>query len=282
MSLDPPIHNAAGNPLHGLPQFLYSYHARGDFQSRLMAQNYNVPPASIPQSPSRFPAPARGPAPTLSTYPQRTNETASLPALTNGASSQADSSLCTDDASSVLGPTRNFLETDQDGALRNDVPEQRQRTVFPCCFYFLRCVYYFYDMEEWKTHCLSHFHRHEPPATVRCPYCDAFGPRRYNSGPIAWEERMRHIAEHHIQEGLVQRRPRPDFDLFLHLWQRRIINDAQYVELKGNHILSDAPAPYTVTQGLQADERRRSEQRRQIRRGDRSAGNQAPPRTSRE
>lgn len=124
-----------------------------------------------------------------------------------------------------------------------------QRPVFECCFWFLNCSYLSNNQEEWQIHCLSHFRGEEPPKSVKCPLCDDF---KYTSenGWYSWSLRMDHVAYHHSVLGDTLRTSRPDFHLFQHLWQKRIIDDADLKELKGgNHNLTRQPNNFTVTNG---------------------------------
>jgi hypothetical protein len=58
---------------------------------------------------------------------------------------------------------------------------------------------------------------------------------------------MRHVAGHHLV-GTGLRASRPDFHLFQHLWQKRLIDDQDLKELKGgNHNLVRPPENFTVT-----------------------------------
>ena len=124
-----------------------------------------------------------------------------------------------------------IVEPDESGALIQVIPKTTPKTTYPCCFYFLRCDHSFDSIEDWETHCLSHFRGHSPPKTVQCPYCDWFGIRTFNNASEAWQTRIRHIVYHHDQEGLTIREARPDFRLFRHLWNKKIINGDQLQSL---------------------------------------------------
>ncbi|KAF2741159.1 hypothetical protein EJ04DRAFT_518332 [Polyplosphaeria fusca] len=127
-------------------------------------------------------------------------------------------------------------------------PNQVRQPVFECSFWFLGCSYISTDQEEWRTHCLSHFRGEEPPKSVQCPLCEDFR-HTYDNGWTAWHYRMEHVAYHH-QMGVTLRASRPDFHLFQHLWQKRLIDDQDLKELKGgNHNLTRPPSNFTVTNG---------------------------------
>lgn len=125
-------------------------------------------------------------------------------------------------------------------------PNQIRQPAFECSFWFLSCSYISYDKEEWRTHCLSHFRGEEPPKSVQCPLCEDF---KYtcDDGWTSWDYRMEHLAYHHLL-GTTLRTSRPDFHLFHHLWQKRLIDDQDLKELKGgNHNLTRMPSNFTET-----------------------------------
>ncbi|ORY06231.1 hypothetical protein BCR34DRAFT_444039, partial [Clohesyomyces aquaticus] len=124
---------------------------------------------------------------------------------------------------------------------------------FECSFWFLNCPYISEDKEQWQEHCLSHFRGEEPPKSVQCPLCSEFKYTCEN-GWQSWDYRMDHIAYHHLL-GHTLRTSRPDFHLFQHLWQKRLIDDQDLKELKGgNHNLNRTPGNFTVTNGRRGRE----------------------------
>jgi hypothetical protein len=142
----------------------------------------------------------------------------------------------------------------------NGVLEQRvtqiQQPAFECCFWFLKCSYISNDQEEWATHCLSHFRGEEPPKSVQCPLCDQF-QYTCDNGWTSWNQRMEHVGFHHSILGETLRASRPDFHLFQHLWQKRLIDDQDLEELKGgNHNLTCPPSNFVVTNGRRGREAR--------------------------
>ncbi|KAF2727919.1 2-methylcitrate dehydratase PrpD [Polyplosphaeria fusca] len=123
---------------------------------------------------------------------------------------------------------------------------QIRRPTFECSFWFLSCSGIFDHQNEWITHTLSHFRGEEPPKTVTCPLCDEFTSTCEN-GWKSWQNRQDHVASHHLQ-GMTLRTSRPDFHLFQHLWQKRLIDDQDLKELKGgNHNLTRPPIINKVT-----------------------------------
>ena len=264
----PPEHGwENANHLEGITHTIDQFGRQPDFQARFAAQYY-----SMAEAVDRSPA-------TSSMQMTRNNliqppvTAVSLPELSSGGRSRTESSICTDDASRVRGYNSDILEPNEEGALSQDVPEHRPTVQLPCCFSFLRCSYWSSDMDEWYTHCSSHFHGQPPPTRVQCPYCDI----PFRQGSDAWEARMHHIADHHIQSGAALGQPRPDSQLFSYLWEQRLITDAQLQELRVHHYLSNAPSYYTVTQGSSVDDRRRPESQRERRRGDRRADRRVLP-----
>ncbi|KAF2655742.1 hypothetical protein K491DRAFT_746400, partial [Lophiostoma macrostomum CBS 122681] len=115
-------------------------------------------------------------------------------------------------------------------------PKPKRQPGHECTFWFLACPYVSIDFEEWKTHCLSHFRGEEPPKSVQCPLCDDFKLTADN-GWVSWDYRQDHLADHCLG-GQSLRSGRPDFHLFQHMWQTRLIDDRDLKELKGgNHYL---------------------------------------------
>jgi hypothetical protein len=138
------------------------------------------------------------------------------------------------------------LLEDNNGVLEQRLTQIRQ-PAYECSFWFLSCSYISYDQEEWATHCLSHFRGEEPPKSVQCPLCDQF-QYTCDNGWISWKERMEHVGFHHSILGETLRTSRPDFHLFQHLWQKRLIDDQDLKELKGgNHNLTRPPSNFVVT-----------------------------------
>ncbi|KAF2851059.1 hypothetical protein T440DRAFT_373212, partial [Plenodomus tracheiphilus IPT5] len=118
--------------------------------------------------------------------------------------------------------------------------------IYECAFWFLGCGALFAARHEWETHCLSHFRGQEPPRSVQCPLC-AWSAAR-DDGAHAWHLRMQHLADAHTMRGQTLRTSRPDFRLFQHLWQKRLIDDHDLKELQGgNHNLTRLPGNYVET-----------------------------------
>ncbi|KAF2447006.1 hypothetical protein P171DRAFT_519334 [Karstenula rhodostoma CBS 690.94] len=191
----------------------------------------------------------------------QSNASTQAPSLSNfSEATPTETSISTGQASFFTGGVP-LLEDDNGVLVR---PQHTCRTpVYECAFWFLRCSYISNSMEEWHTHCLSHFRGEEPPRSVGCPLCD--WEHLSDDGKIAWDRRMDHIAYEHFQRGQTLKTSRPDFGLFHHLWNKRLIDDQDLKELKGgNHNLTRVPLNFTVTgTGRRDRDGRRQPQRTQ-------------------
>lgn len=149
-----------------------------------------------------------------------------------------------------------FLEEENDGVLVQR-PELRP-TLYRCPFFFLPCSYQSTDEEEWRTHCLSHFRRKPPPRSVQCCMCTGWSAT-YETGKQAWQVKMDHLAWH-AQRGQDVRNSPPDFHLFQHLWQQRVIDDCELQQLRNPpHCLTQVASSdrrWTSTEGGHRDGRR--------------------------
>lgn len=189
---------------------------------------------------------------------QPSNASTYPPSLLYSEATPTESSISTGLASRFSGVP---LLEEVDGVLERR-PNQIRQPVFECSFWFLSCSYISHDQAEWATHCLSHFRGEEPPRSVQCPLCEDFQYTGDN-GWISWKLRMEHVADHHLM-GHTLRTSRPDFHLFQHLWQKRLIDDQDLKELKGgNHNLTRPPANFIETNGRRGHGREPRGQRRQ-------------------
>lgn len=152
------------------------------------------------------------------------------------------------------------LLEDNNGVL--ELPRtQIQTPLYECVFWFLSCRYISHSQEEWTTHCESHFRGEDPPQTVQCPLCDL--KWFHADGRASWGAKMQHLAEHTML-GQTLRTSRPDFDLFHHLWRKRLIDDQDYKELLGgNHNLRTPPGNFVETNGRERPRDRERRHRRQ-------------------
>ncbi|KAL5416703.1 hypothetical protein PMIN06_001799 [Paraphaeosphaeria minitans] len=191
----------------------------------------------------------------------QSNASTQAPSLANfSEATPTETSISTGQASFFTGGVP-LLEDDNGVLVR---PQHTCRTpMYECAFWFLRCSYISNNMEEWHTHCLSHFRGEDPPRSVRCPLCE--WEYLGDDGKIAWDRRMDHIAYEHFQRGQTLKTSRPDIGLFHDLWNKRLIDDQDLKELKGgNHNLTRDPHPFSVTgTGRRDRDRRRQPQRTQ-------------------
>ncbi|OAX77908.1 hypothetical protein ACJ72_07788 [Emergomyces africanus] len=122
-------------------------------------------------------------------------------------------------------PARYALEQDADGNLTAP-PEISNPGLGHCCFFHvLDCDEIFTDVNEWKTHVLSHFRLHPAPTTAQCPAC------QYRiSDPdhgIAWRKMLTHLADQHLKQGYPIQNACPDFETMKHLYCANIITREQ-------------------------------------------------------
>ncbi|OMP83918.1 hypothetical protein BK809_0001301 [Diplodia seriata] len=130
---------------------------------------------------------------------------------------------------------------------RLEQPQMSTMPVYECTFNFLGCHFQTTDETEWRLHSFGHFHGNTPPRSVICLLCG--WEFDHVDGDTAWDARLDHLAAH-VRVGQATDKAPPDFTLIRHLWQKRIIDDAEYKELKGCGSLSvprpdisDVPAP---------------------------------------
>ncbi|KAL9596164.1 MAG: hypothetical protein Q9219_005984 [cf. Caloplaca sp. 3 TL-2023] len=160
----------------------------------------------------------------------RDSATQDLAALTRASSLRSSASIATSMGARHLD-TVPLLEQDQGGALVAG-PNRRSR-ILECPFNLLFCDECFADSNyrEWILHSLTHFHGVEPPRLNKCCFCE----RTFASedGIRSWHERMDHVFLHH-RLGHSLSCARPDFQLYRYLWNKRVISDADYRDIKGN------------------------------------------------
>lgn len=165
-------------------------------------------------------------------------------AHTNAEDTVTESSISTGLASQFTGVP---LLDDNNGVLERPLVHTRA-PYYQCVFWFLECEHLSRDEEQWGTHCLSHFRGEEPPATARCPLCE--WTTQCEDGWTAWSSRMEHLASSHLTRGETLKNCRPDFDLFQHLWRKRLIDEQDLKELMGgNHNLTHKPSNFVTTNG---------------------------------
>lgn len=182
-------------------------------------------------------------APAIFYHPTASTGTPSLYSSTlNTDNSTLDESINTDLADHLAGfPTLQ----EENGILVQPLSEV-WAPEYGCVFWFLNCQYLSRDREEWQTHCLSHFRGEDPPRSVLCPLCE--WETSSDEGSSAWDSKLQHLAEDHFHFGQNLSTSRPDFHLYHHLWQKRLIDDQDLKELKGgNYNLTRAPSTFVTT-----------------------------------
>jgi hypothetical protein len=92
----------------------------------------------------------------------------------------------------------------------------------------LRCriVYTAEQFEDWYDHSLSHFGSHRPPKHTICIFCTATfeSENRLDS----WRDRMEHIADHFIEDGLRIESSLPDFNVVKYFRKKGLISQRDY------------------------------------------------------
>jgi hypothetical protein len=167
-----------------------------------------------------------------------------VPSLTSAQTARSGSSAHTGDNASAL--EHRLLEEGSDGALREPDRFHLATDGFPCSFWFLLCSKCFDNMEDWDSHCQSHFHG-VLPSSSSCPFtgCEwsfrsPSGGTTSISGRAAWTARIGHIQVEHQGVGVVDVGRRPDNSLIAHLWRNRAIDNIQMKELrKHGHLMVD-------------------------------------------
>lgn len=162
----------------------------------------------------------------------RDSMTQDLAALT-----MASSVVSPESVSSSMGArqldNQPLLEQDQAGALI--VGPLRRSKVLECPFNLLCCFEAFADTDarEWILHSLTHFGHVGPPSSNRCCFCDAVFDS--HDGVRSWHNRMNHVFLHH-RLGHSLSCARPDFQLYIYLWNHHVITDADYRDIRGNSV----------------------------------------------
>lgn len=172
-----------------------------------------------------------------------------VPGLTRSTSAASSAASIDTDLASFLDATR-LLEDDGDGNLV--VPNTRRPDCdYTCIFHAIDCIETFECFEQWKTHCLSHFRGKPIPQQGRCSLCD-FSTESVQPG-AAWHRLLHHIAIRHFENGETLATSRPDFELYRHLFNHRIITFAQFKSLqmapsptRPNFVPPRAPSPPSV------------------------------------
>lgn len=187
------------------------------------------------------------------------------PSLASFSTRWSDTTVRTSEADPVIKP--GLLPEDEYGILGAPFPAAPQSAELKCIFEPLRCDYTSNDVEEWRIHCTSHFRGQKLPRRVLCGVCE--WSHSVATGDDAWTARLEHLIDcHRYQHGL-QYHIRRDELLYEHLFNVRLISNAQYQALVRHGCLDGSEAPFVMTQGLSADRRREGRGPRSVFKDDR-------------
>lgn len=142
---------------------------------------------------------------------------------------------------------KDFLDESPNETEAFTVSKVSRRQALYCPFTFLDCaeVYDFSRISTWKEHCKKHFRGLKAPVTALCPLCGMrFEDKCGDHVPGAWDLMLRHLAHSHFSKGQTLATARPDFDLYVHMWKRRLISDTTLRSLN----LNPSPRSYDAEQ----------------------------------
>jgi hypothetical protein len=235
-----------------------------------VAQAYSYPedPASIPRSPPSIQSSMALTAQSVSSLDSAFTQ--SIPSLSSGSSSASDSSLRSSAASDAVRPGLFDDEESYVSSTRSDIqadnasnPVEQQPKGVACLFGFLDCRETFTNVDWWNQHCKSHFKGKAPPRQLRCPYSSCTWITSGQNGEDAWDQRWEHIdLEHDVLSNGGALREEPSVQLFQHLWNARIITEAELQELRKCGRLGSDRTSFVVAERRDRHERPRKASRR--------------------
>jgi hypothetical protein len=210
-----------------------------DFHERFTARQYSFPDAAVSDLPSSADSESiTSSMAALSISASHSSAFTSRlsagypPSLISQSTLRSHQSARTSRADSFL----NLETLDENADGTSDGANIQPHRVLPCCFSFLSCTFESRNLEQWDTHCKSHF-RGRVPRFLDCPFrCD--WTREAATGEEAWQARMIHIWSDHGLHGLVDTGRKPSSLLIHHLWKEDIIDRAQVKELRTTGRLS--------------------------------------------
>ena len=234
----------------------------------VQAYSYPGDPASTPRSPPSIQSSMALTAQSVASLDS--NFTRSVPSLSSGSSSASDSSLrisaasgavrpgLFDDEESYVSSTRSNVQTDNASN-----PVEQQPKGVACLFGFLNCRETFTNVDMWNLHCKSHFKGKAPPKQLRCPYPSCVWSNSREDDVDAWDQRWEHIDQEHdvLSRGGVLCEE-PNVQLFQHLWNARIITEAELQELRKCGRLCSDHTSFVVQERPDRHERPRKSSRR--------------------
>jgi len=250
----------AGLQTRSLQSVMHDWQVNNEagFQQRCAAQGYSFPNSADSQP--RYVRALESDTMSLA-MSARSHSTAtgssrlSAPSFGSYSTAPSSSSAQTGRADSII--QANVLE-DLDSSFQ-ELAVQRTPT-FQCCYSFLGCSYASPDLKEWDTHCQYHL-RGNLPKSTRCPFqCEWDVTAR--TGQEAWSRRWAHIIHDHSTTQRFMPCRKPDPGLLRHLWNCRIISDAELKELREQGCLAERPAaqgelPAAYLRSARTDNRRR-------------------------
>jgi len=212
---------------------------------RLFARSHTpLSHTASPASPILLPLPR---SIVLSTSRISSRYSTATPSLSSSVRTGPTESVATSAAQPKLYST--FRRIGDDGEFLDEEEAVLGSCKLSCLFYFLGCTESFDDAEPWISHCGSHLLGHQPPE-IQCPFC----LEESIEGPGAWEYTMKHIA-HHLQKGQTIQLDK-DQALFTYLWQKSIIDEQEYRELKQTSHLEPGSRIYTRTESKRHERKR--------------------------
>ena len=235
-----------------------------DFHERVLAGQYRFPEAVVRDlQPLKQPERATSSmavsvATTQSSAFVSSRSAPYTPSLVSCSTWRSEQSARTSRADSVL--VFEVLGEDAEGA--DEEVNPRPQRVLPCSFSFLGCDFTFRSLEQWDTHCKSHFYE-SLPRSVDCPFhCDWTWEAA--TGEQAWRARVVHVWSEHRHQGVVDTTRRPNSWLIQHLWREGIIDNAQQKELRANGRLTGSQ-PFLRSAGPTHENRMRRRTRAAVR-----------------
>lgn len=126
-----------------------------------------------------------------------------------------------------------------------------------CLFSFLGCSKVFLDPIACHDHSKSHFQGATPPKTMRCLHSDCDWLIARQHGEETWQATWSHlVCEHNLPGRLINPWKRPDILMIQYLYNIRVIDGAQYQELREYGQLGLDTGAYHTTEGREKHERR--------------------------
>lgn len=228
-----------------------------DFQQRFNTSRYSFPLSqqAVPRYTPSVASDTSSMAMTAysrSSYGSHFSSSSGTPSLiSSSGQSTGRCSVGTGRACSILAPHQTLL--DEDGCIEEEVAPIQTRGGWSCPFKFLGCHKPLQDMHDFDMH--SQFHlKGQLPRAMYCPFQDCAWFANTTSGQETWVDRRQHVQQQHPEGGSV--RDHVDPALLMHMWQCKLISDAEEQELRSAGCLSGNTIPYMESGGRRAHRRR--------------------------